>query len=152
MAGASGRGDSCEPAAGVSVQCSVFSVQKIAVPLLNTEHSKLNTEKATPTSVPLLKFAPSLGLAGVAVPSSAGRSLSPGRLSTVHRSYRHAQGQRENISIEINPAGEVRRGTGLIASASGRFTVGSMRPHADGTFQPAVIGLLLPTSFSGSEL
>ena len=103
----------------------------------------MDNKKATPTSVPLLKFAPSLGLADVAVPSSAGRSLTPGRLSTVRSGYRHARGKRENISIEIKPAGEVRRGTGLIASASGRISVGSERPHAEP---------LLPTLFSGSEL
>lgn len=139
MASASGRGDSCESAAGVIR----FEISNL----------RFQIERATPTSVPLLKFAPSLGLAGVAVPSSAGRSLNrPGRLSTVRQSYRHAQGKRENISIEINPAGEVRRGTGLIASASGRISVGSERPHADGSFQPAVILPLLPTLFSGSEL
>lgn len=121
MASASGRGDSSEPAAGI--------------------------EKATPTSVPLLKFAPSLGLAGVAVPSSAGRSLNrPGRLSTVRESYRHAPGQRENISIEIKPAGEVRRGTGLIASASGRISVGSVQRHASSGVDPDAAPLLpLPT-------
>lgn len=126
MAGASGRGDSREPVAGI--------------------------KKATPTSVPLLKFAPSLGLADVAVPSSAGRSLSPGRLSTVRSGYRQCQGQRENISIEIKPAGEVRRGISLAASAFGRVLVGSERRHADGGLQPAVIAPSLPTLFSGSDL
>lgn len=78
--------------------------------------------------MPLLKFAPSLGLVGVAVPSSAGQSLKcPGRLSTVLRGYRQQQGKRENISTEINPPGESGEGTGLIGKTSGRHSVGSVR-------------------------
>jgi hypothetical protein len=149
VASASGRGDACEFAAGIATLSFQAGVQTAR--LISAERD--GYEKATPTSVPLLKFAPSLGLADVAVPSSAGASLNrPGRLSTVHRSYRHAPGKRENISIEIKPDREVRWGNGLTGQLSVRITVGGERPHADGDFQPAVIRPLLPTLFSGSDL
>lgn len=95
-------------------------------------------EKATPVAVPLLKFATSsrtTGVAGCCPTGSSSLFDSARRTLSLSTAYRHGDADRENISIEINPAGEVRRGNGLTGKASGRFSAGSVVEHASDNLQ-----------------